>query len=186
MLGLTCTAISRDVIEKYILFSVSSFRACQMLYNSQLWWMFLNPKKWKGSVGVQQLSSVRTEPTGSLQIRSQSSAAREVRICWWAEVERSIIPWSTSAQTAELTAAQMQSWGNAAVLLWVTESWTWLNKECLTEVPSTDSGMHVGYKQQFSILSCTAALQSVLCFTDCLRICLSSGLETPLGRTKSK
>lgn len=54
--------------------------------------------------------------------------------------------------------AQIQSWDNAAVWLCVTESWTWLDKECLIEVPPIHGGpMHVSYKTSvfYAFLYCS-------------------------------
>lgn len=86
--------------------------------------------------------SVRTEPAGSLQIMSQSSAVREIHICWWTEVESSVIP-----NQHQPRQAQMQSWVSAAVWLCVTENWTWLDNGCPAEVLSIHgSPVHVSYK----------------------------------------
>lgn len=103
---------------------------------------------------------VRAEPIGSLQIMSQNSTVRKVHICWWTEVE-----WSVITNQHQPRQAQMQSWDSAAVRLCVTERWTWLDKGCLIEVLFIrGSPVHVSYKSAafLASLHCSTIKRVVL------------------------
>lgn len=116
------------------------------------------------------------------------SAARAVQVgkCVSAAGQRLKGLWSPDQH--QPWEAQMQSWANAAVRLCVKKSWTWLDKECLIEVPSIYSApMHVSYKIAVfhAFLHCSTT-KCVLRFTGCVILWFSTGLETPLGRPKNK